>query len=182
MATCSHTQRIDQTQQSPGSTALASLAGRFVSDCRTAADVRARAAHVRAFRAGLWLKRPVALPSPVSEPVAPVPVPALPALPEGCITVRGVLEATAAHFGTTVEALRSDSRKQPLCRRRQIAMYVAHRLTGRSFPFIALHIGKRDHTTVLHGVRAVQALLDSGDANTAAAVEAIAGKLTDGRA
>jgi chromosomal replication initiator protein len=122
-------------------------------------------------------------PPPAPEPVAPVPALAetLPAVP-GRITVRLVLETTAEHFGTTVEALVSDSRKQPLCHRRQIAMYVAHRLTGRSLPFIADKIGGRDHTTILHGIRAVKTLLDAGDAETVAAVNVIIEKLTGGAA
>jgi hypothetical protein len=98
----------------------------------TAADVRLRATQVRTFRARLWpLQRPAALSAPVA--------PALPALVDqdiaalrarllaltpptspGRITVRRVLELTAAHFGTTVDALL------------QIAMFVARKVTGRS--------------------------------------------------
>jgi hypothetical protein len=89
------------------------------------------------------------------------------------ITVRRVLEATAQHFDLTVETLVSGSRKLPLPRQRQIAMYVAHAKTGRSFPFIGSKIGGRNHTTILHGVRAVKALIDAGDAETIAAVNRI---------
>jgi chromosomal replication initiator protein len=71
----------------------------------------------------------------------------------------------------TVEDLLA--RKRAVARRRQVAMWVAHQLTGRSYPFIANKMGGRDHTTVLHGVRAVQALLDAGDAETVEAVNAI---------
>ena len=99
------------------------------------------------------------------------------ALP-GRITVRLVLEVTAAHFGITADDLRSDRRTQPLSRRRQIAMYVAHRLAGRGTPFIARHMNRRDHTTILHGVRAVKALIDAGDVETNAAVDAIVSRLT----
>jgi chromosomal replication initiator protein len=67
----------------------------------------------------------------------------------------------------------SKRRTQPLCRRRQIAMHVAREMTGRSLPIIGREMGGRDHTTILHGVRTVEDLLDAGDAGTVAAVEAI---------
>ena len=55
-------------------------------------------------------------------------------------------------------------------------MYVAREMTGRSFFFIGRKI-KRHHTTVLYGVRVVQGLLDAGDAEIVAAVEAIMERL-----
>jgi chromosomal replication initiator protein len=98
----------------------------------------------------------------------------------GRVTVRRVIEATAGYFGIGVLDLLSDSRKQPLCRRRQIAMYVAKTLTGRSLPFIADKFGGFDHTTILHGVRAVRDRIDGGDAATVEAVNALVEKLTGG--
>jgi hypothetical protein len=152
----SHTQTFDQTQTF-----------KQAGICRTADDVRARAAETQAFRARVWpLQRPAASPRPA-------PVRTVEARPPGRIMVRRVLEVTAEHFSTTVEALVSDSRKRPLVRQRQIAMYVAHQLTGRGLVFIGDKMGGRDHTTVLHGVRAVKALLDAGDADTVEAVNAI---------
>jgi chromosomal replication initiator protein len=72
--------------------------------------------------------------------------------PSDKITVRRVLKVAAAHFGIAVSDLISDCRKQPLCRQRQIAMYLVRELTGRSLPFIGQQMGDRDHTTILHGV------------------------------
>jgi chromosomal replication initiator protein len=63
---------------------------------------------------------------------------------------------TAEHFGTTVDALLSERRMQSLSRPRQIAMFVARKVTGRSLPFIGRRMGDRDQTTILHGWRAVQ--------------------------
>jgi chromosomal replication initiator protein len=100
----------------------------------------------------------------------------------GRISVRQVLEVTAAHFGTTAEALTADTRKWPIVRRRQMAMYVARRLTGRSLPFIARNMGRKDHSTVLHAVRGVQALIDAGDTDAIAAVNAIVEAVTGGAA
>jgi chromosomal replication initiator protein len=94
--------------------------------------------------------------------------------------VGDVLKVAARHFGTTPEALTSPRRTQPATRQRQIVMFVARKMTGRSLPLIARRVGRKDHTTILHGVRAVQARLDAGDVKTAAAVQAIASKLQGG--
>lgn len=45
------------------------------------------------------------------------------------------------------------SRGRTVAAARGLAMYLARRLTGRSFQAIGLACGGRDHTTVLHGVR-----------------------------
>jgi chromosomal replication initiator protein len=95
----------------------------------------------------------------------------------GRILVRRVIKATAEHFGTTPDDLVSARRTRPLARRRQVAMYVARKMTGRSLLFIGRKIGDRHHTTVLHGVRAVRGLLDAGDAEMVAAVGAIMERL-----
>jgi chromosomal replication initiator protein len=95
----------------------------------------------------------------------------------GRITVRHVVEVTAAHFKMSVEALLSPRRTQPLTRRRHVAMFVARRLTSRSLPYIAAKMGKQDHTTILHGVRNIAALIEAGHAETIAAVTAIVAQL-----
>jgi chromosomal replication initiation ATPase DnaA len=56
-------------------------------------------------------------------------------------------------------------------------MYVAYDVTGHGTPFIAYYMGNRNHTTILHGVRAVQSLLDAGDVATTAAVRQITERL-----
>lgn len=153
--------------------------------CRTMADIRARAQIVSAFRARNWPhRRPVApLPPPLPPAATSAPValalPELPAVP-GRIPVRAVLAATAAKFGLTVEDLTSHQRTQPLVKRRQLAMFVAHGLTGRSSVFIGRVFGGRDHSTILHGVRAVQALLESSDAGTIEAVNQLVALTTGG--
>jgi Bacterial dnaA protein helix-turn-helix len=121
---------------------------------------------------------------PSSEPHLPGPsTPDVPVIAEpsagvpGRISVRRVLEVTADHFATSVSDLVSGCRKQPLCRHRQVAMFVARRVTGRSLPFIAHNMGGRDHTTILHGVRAIKGLLDAGDGEIIGAVHQIIERL-----
>jgi chromosomal replication initiator protein len=53
----------------------------------------------------------------------------------------------------------ADKRCRHLARPRQIAMYLAYELTPKSLPQIGRLFGDRDHTTVLHGYRTVEALI-----------------------
>lgn len=84
--------------------------------------------------------------------------------------LRLVMLATGQHYGATVAQMSSRARR--FCRPRQVAFYVARALTGMSLPQIGAAMGK-DHTTVLHGIRVVEALVAAGDPKTIAAITAI---------
>jgi chromosomal replication initiator protein len=72
-----------------------------------------------------------------------------------------ILAATSAAFGVTVADLEGPSRRQPLARGRQVAMYLCRELTDLSLPKIGQLFGGRDHTTVLHGVNTVKRLMQT---------------------
>ena len=75
------------------------------------------------------------------------------------ITPAVILQATAEMFDFTVEELKGKSRRRPLVTARQIAMYVFRELTDLSYPAIAREFGGRDHTTVIHAVDKIKALM-----------------------
>ncbi|HET6950228.1 MAG TPA: chromosomal replication initiator protein DnaA [Acidimicrobiales bacterium] len=75
------------------------------------------------------------------------------------ITPQLILAEAAAQFGFTVEELQSKHRQRPLVTARQIAMYVMRELTELSYPNIAREFGGRDHTTVIHAVEKIGALM-----------------------
>jgi len=75
------------------------------------------------------------------------------------ITATIILDATAKMFGFTVEDLRGKSRRRPLVTARQVGMYVCRELTELSYPAIAREFGGRDHTTVIHAVEKIGALM-----------------------
>ena len=75
------------------------------------------------------------------------------------ITPQFILDEAAAQFGFTVEELQSKHRQRPLVTARQIAMYVMRELTELSYPNIAREFGGRDHTTVIHAVEKIGALM-----------------------
>jgi Bacterial dnaA protein helix-turn-helix len=78
----------------------------------------------------------------------------------------------AAHFGLPWNVMFSATRKGPVVRARQAAMYLAKTMTPHSLPEIGRRFGGRDHTTVLHAVRKMGALI-SRDVAFAAEIETI---------
>ena len=75
------------------------------------------------------------------------------------ITAKVILEATSTMFGFPVEELQGKSRRRPLVTARQVGMYVCRELTDLSYPAIAREFGNRDHTTVIHAVEKIRALM-----------------------
>ena len=77
------------------------------------------------------------------------------------ITTDIILTATSRTYGMTTRELIGPSRKQPLARCRQIAMYLCRELTDLSLPKIGAEFGGRDHTTVIHAVERIKGLMQS---------------------
>jgi len=75
------------------------------------------------------------------------------------ITPALILQATSELFGFSIEDLQGKSRQRPLVTARQIAMYVFRELTDLGYPSIAQEFGGRDHTTVIHAVEKIKALM-----------------------
>jgi chromosomal replication initiator protein len=75
------------------------------------------------------------------------------------ITPSLILERTSEMFGFPVEEIQGKSRRRPLVTARQISMYVFRELTDLSYPAIAREFGGRDHTTVIHAVEKIGALM-----------------------
>ena len=75
-----------------------------------------------------------------------------------------ILGATASAFDTTITDLEGPSRRQPLARGRQVAMYLCRELTDLSLPKIGTLFGNRDHTTVMHGIKTVKERMQTDQA------------------
>jgi chromosomal replication initiator protein len=69
-----------------------------------------------------------------------------------------ILEETATYFGLGPGDLVSKSRSRPLTTARHVAMYLLRELTGLSLIKIGEHFD-RDHTTALHGIKKIEALM-----------------------
>jgi len=75
------------------------------------------------------------------------------------LTPEEIIASTAASFGLSPKELIGPSRKQPLVRARQTAMYLCRELTDLSLPKIGQAFGARDHTTVMHALERVKTLM-----------------------
>lgn len=75
------------------------------------------------------------------------------------LTVDQIKKRLAACYNMSVEDLTGQCRRRAIARPRQLAMYLARKIAGRSFPDIGARFGGRDHTTVMHAVRKVEELM-----------------------
>jgi chromosomal replication initiator protein len=95
------------------------------------------------------------------------------------VTVDDIQKATSEHFGLKQADLISERRTRSVARPRQAAMWLAKQLTTRSLPDIGRRFGGRDHTTVLHAVRRIEALRQT-DGQLARDLETLSRKLRGG--
>lgn len=77
------------------------------------------------------------------------------------LTVEDIQQHAANYYNVRFRDLQSPKRTKVLAMVRQVAMFLVKELTNTSLPDIGRAFGNRDHTTVLHGVRKVQRLLQS---------------------
>ena len=76
------------------------------------------------------------------------------------VTIDEIQKLVSRHFELKPLDLVSARRARAVARPRQIAMYLAKRLTTRSLPEIGRKFGGRDHSTVIHAVRRIEELRD----------------------
>lgn len=74
------------------------------------------------------------------------------------VTVDQIQKTVAEHYALKQADLISERRARAVARPRQVAMWLAKQITTRSLPDIGRRFGGRDHTTVLHAVRRIEAL------------------------
>ena len=66
-------------------------------------------------------------------------------------------------YNIQLSEMLSQRRSRPLARPRQIAMYLAKKMTTRSLPEIGRRFANRDHTTVIHAVKTITRLRDKDE-------------------
>lgn len=107
---------------------------------------------------------------------------AMEALSDGAIranrqtTAGDVIEAVCAQFSIEERELLGNSRARHVSFPRHVAMYLMRKDVDISLEEIARVLGKRDHTTVLHGVRKIEQEMER-DANLRGDVTAIRERL-----
>src|SRR3546814_20755549 len=88
------------------------------------------------------------------------------------MTMDEIQKLPAQHFQVDQSEMRSKRRARAVVRPRQIAMYLAKKMTPRSLPALGRIFGGRDHSTVIHAVRTIESLRAPDD-DTDADIRAI---------
>lgn len=79
------------------------------------------------------------------------------------ITPSFIIEVVAEHFGVSPTDIASKKRTAELVQPRQVVMYFCRELTSNSLQNIAKAIGKKDHTTVLHGIEKITEKMENNE-------------------
>ena len=71
------------------------------------------------------------------------------------VTPTLILEVVAEHFGVKREDITSSRRNSEFVLPRQVFMYLCREMTDASYANVAKMLGKKDHTTIIHGVNKI---------------------------
>ena len=77
------------------------------------------------------------------------------------ITIDTIIDVVANHYELSIDQLRSANRSSNVAYPRQIAMYLCKQLTSASLKEIASKLGKKDHSTIVHGIRKIEEDLEA---------------------
>lgn len=66
-----------------------------------------------------------------------------------------IIDIVAEHFGVNPEDITSKKRNSEFVEPRQVVMYLCRELTDVSYQNIGKILGKKDHTTIIHGVNKI---------------------------
>lgn len=83
-------------------------------------------------------------------------------LPSPSPRIVDIQRVTARLIGVPFDQLLAPGRERKVCEARHAAMYLARKLTLKSFGEIARVFGDRDHTAALYGVRRIETKLQHG--------------------
>jgi len=86
------------------------------------------------------------------------------ARPPSQVSVKDIQTAVAEYYDVRVSDILAHRRTADITMPRHVAMYLTKKLTHRSLPEIGRLFGRRDHTTVLHACRKIEALCETDSA------------------
>ncbi|MFA7534744.1 MAG: chromosomal replication initiator protein DnaA [Desulfuromonadales bacterium] len=76
------------------------------------------------------------------------------------ITIEEIQKAVSSHYNLKISDIKSQKRLKALVLPRQIAMYLARQLTSSSYPEIGERFGGKDHSTIIHAIKKIEAKLE----------------------
>ncbi|MDO4948741.1 MAG: chromosomal replication initiator protein DnaA [Bacteroidales bacterium] len=74
------------------------------------------------------------------------------------ISINEIIKKVCDYYHVSPTLIQSKSRKKDVSQARQVAMYMAKKFTSESVAKIGMHIGNRDHATVLHACKNIEGL------------------------
>jgi len=77
----------------------------------------------------------------------------------GVVTIQQIQKLVASTYKLTIEELISKNNARQISHPRQVAMYLCKHLTKHSYPEIGRAFGGKHHTTVMHSVEKIEALV-----------------------
>lgn len=77
------------------------------------------------------------------------------------ITIDNIIDVVASHYELSIDQICSANRSSNVAYPRQIAMYLCKQLTPASLKEIAAKLGKKDHSTILHGIKKIEEDLEA---------------------
>lgn len=72
------------------------------------------------------------------------------------ITLDLIINIVCEHFNITLNDISSRKKNQQIAYPRQIAMYLCKHYTEKSLQEIAAALGKKDHSTIIHGIKKIE--------------------------
>lgn len=75
------------------------------------------------------------------------------------ISIEEIQKKVASHYAIRLSDMSSTRRVRQIALPRQVAMYLAKKITTMSLPEIGKNFGGRDHTTVMHAIRKIDELV-----------------------
>lgn len=79
------------------------------------------------------------------------------------VTPSLIIEVVSEHFGVNPEDITSKKRNSEFVQPRQVVMYFCRTLTATPLQSIARILGKKDHTTIIHGIKKVTDEMDKNE-------------------
>lgn len=79
------------------------------------------------------------------------------------VTPSLIIEVVAEHFGVNSDDITSKKRNSEFVLPRQIVMYLCRNIIEISLADIAKLLGKKDHTTVIHGIKKITAEIETDE-------------------
>lgn len=79
---------------------------------------------------------------------------------DGCPTLRSVMEVVSRVYKIGILDILSPRRAAHICEARQAFYWLCRNQTARSYPEIGLFCNKRDHSTIIMGIRKIERTFD----------------------